>query len=178
MKILFLLVVVISVLILGCDDAVSPTGTLPTEEITEHDMWGYLSGKWELSEPVEDLKKQSLNFDGSTKTVEFQEVISSPAIKITALNRTITIPANNATANAKLAVKTYKKGSVEVISLKGKTLAFDYKTSVFNYTVQRKSHNDMMWTLISFDDDPPKSLKPFIMYGERVIYRYHRVPSR
>lgn len=176
MKTLFLLVVVISGLILGCDNAVSPTSTLPTEEITEHDMWGYLSGKWELSEPVGYVKKQSLNFDESTKTVESQEVISSPAIKTTDLNRTITIPASNKTANAELEVKTYKKGSVEVISLKGKTLAFDYKTLVFNYTVQRKSRNDMIWTLISFNGDPPKSLNPFIDYGEKVIYRYHRVP--
>lgn len=178
MRTLFSLVIVISGLILGCDNAVSPTSTLPTEEITEEiterDMWGYLSGKWELSEPVGDIKKQSLNFDGSTKTVKIQEVISSPARTATLSDGTIiNIPARNLTANVELAFKTYKKGNVEIISM-------DKETFFFNYTVQKKGPNNMIWTLIS-STDPPKSLKslePVTIDGKKAIYRYRRVPPR
>lgn len=189
MRTLFSLVIVISGLILGCDNAVSPTSTLPAEEITEHDMWGYLSGKWELSEPVGFVRKQSFNFDGSTRTIKFQETISTPARTITLParrtiregrtitipGRTINIPARTVTINSEYPVKTYKKGNVEVISM-------DRKTSVLNYTVQRKNPNNMIWTLIPFTKppltDPPKSLEPVTIDGKRRTFRYHRVHPR
>lgn len=143
------------VFILGCDNPVQDTKKKPKEpeKIVAHNMWNYLNGTWKvIDSPV------------ISGTMTFSETTGTVLLRIT-----LTYPDLVRTNERTDRVKTYRKGSTEILSLVGKV---GYKIINSNYIIQRLNPNNMILTTIEFGD-PPKSLRP--LAGENRVFKWQKI---
>lgn len=143
---------VVLVFVLSCESPVQDTKKEP-EKIVPHDMWDYLNGTWKvIDSPV------------ISGTMTFSETTGTVLLRIT-----LTYPDRVLTNERTDRVKTYRKGSTEILSLVGK-VGDNIVNS--NYIIQRLNPNNMILTSIE-SGDPPKSLKP--LAGENRVFKCQKI---
>ena len=143
---------VVLVLVLSCESPVQDTKKEP-ERIVAHDMWDYLNGTWKaIDSPV---ISGTMTFSENTRTVLLRTTLTYPDIAW-ATERTDR-------------VKTYRKGSTEILSLVGK-VGDNIVNS--NYIIRRLNPNNMILTAIE-SGNPPKSLT--LLTGKNRVIKWQKI---
>ena len=156
-KEMFFSVIMIVVLLLsGCESPVQENTKKEPEKIVEHDMWDYYSGTWKLMTPVYCIKERTVTFDKAAKTMISDSI------------NTCAKPGRDTRLISTWGFKFYRKGNIEI----GTRIQREPTRNFYVHTiVQKQGRNRMTWSFLKSRTDPPDSLELTAGGGSPTIYQ-------